>query len=181
MNKLFVLKNKKPVINDNLLLIPEFKELHDHLLTKDPSGEILGVALCQLYYLYDPESVYIYVEEDTREATIQKDFKHNDFNPNFDMAFLKAKAKAKELYVTPTQRLLLALKSSMDKISHYLMEEEITSGKDGNLSEIIRLHKESQFILKNFKSTEADFYKETSKNRGNTISAIDEDDTDDAF
>jgi hypothetical protein len=61
------------------------------------------------------------------------------------------------------------------------MEEEITSGKDGNLSEIIRLHKESQFILKNFKSTEADFYKETSKNRGNTISAIDEDDTDDAF
>lgn len=181
MIKLIKVEDRKAVINDNVLLIDEFAKLHEEYMKRDPSGDLLSKALCTLFYLYDPESPYIYLHEIEREEKVREDFRHKDFKPSQDPIFIRAKQKAEALYSTPTKRLLVALKASMDKISDYLLLQEITSGKDGNFAEILRLHKESHFILKNFKAAEADFYKETQKNRGNTISAIDEDDINEDF
>jgi hypothetical protein len=176
--RILQLDDGQAVINLNVMIVPEFKELHDHFMKIDPTGQVLSVALCYLFALYDPESPYFNLQDYEKEFKIIQDYKAEGFNSQ-DPIFLKAKVKAEQLYSSPTQRLLNGLKISMDKISDYLAEADIVAGKDGNFGEIMRAHKEARVILNNYKSVEADFFKEVSKNRGNSISAIDEDDEDD--
>lgn len=181
MQKIITIKEKKAIIDVNCLTVREFKELYEDFLAKDQEDKAIE-CFTWLHFMYDPESPYLGVAEEEREVKINRDFKYlNIPEMKRNHLFLRAEDKMKVLSETPVSRLLLGLKVSMDKISNYLISEDIVAGKDGNLSEILRLHQQSGVILKNFNSIEADFKKEVSKNRGNTRNAVDEDDTEDSF
>ena len=180
IGRILQLEDGKAIINVNVMIIPEFRNLHDHYMEIDSTGSVLSIALAYIFALYDPESPYFNLLDYEKESKIAKDFRHELFRPD-EIVFVKALDKAKELYSTPTQRLLNSLKVSMDKISQYLTDTDIEGGRDGNFDSILRAHKEAAVILKNYKMIETEFFKETSKSRGNSISAIDENDEDDDF
>lgn len=173
MNKILTVKDDLIVIDENVLSIPELKAVLDHYTeTVDRRTAIL--ALSYLHYTYDVESPYFELQEEERESTIRKDFRGN-YNPKFDQVMIDAAEKMKS-FETAVSRLVRACKINLDKISNYLEITEISTGKDGNLSEVIRMHEKMPIILKNFRAAERDLMAEVVKNRSQSKNAIDEND-----
>ena len=178
MHKILTTSEGKVIIDEVILGIPVFKKMYDFYTERGVDTVLL--AFSYLHFMYDPESPYIMTQEDFRQQKVEKDFKGN-YNPSFDMVMVEAAEKMKELCETPTYRYLMSLKASMDKIANLLLTEDIISGKDGNLADVIRLHKEATTLIQNFNSVLSDFQKEIAKRRGNTKQAIDKNDSEEDF
>jgi len=178
MNKILTVSGNKVVINEIVLSIPELKAVYDHYCTTEDK-ETAILALSYLHWRYDPESPYHNISEDVMDETIRKDFRGR-YNPKFDEVMINACRKIEE-FESPVARVVEALKISMDNISVYLKTTELSTGRDGNLTEVLRAHKEMPIILKNFRSTVKDFMAETIKNRSNSKNAIDENDENEHF
>ncbi len=102
-----------------------------------------------------PNSPYINLEEDEKEEQMIFDIinTHGDFD--IDEPLLKpAVAKLQKLYTSKTKNYYDALGVSIDKMARYLRDKPITEGKDGNLSEIIRIHKEGGGTIRSYKEIE---------------------------
>ncbi len=178
MNKILTVKEDKVVINEVVLSIPELKSVLDYY-TVNEDRETAILALTFLHYMYDPESPYWNQSADIMESNIRKDFRGR-YNPKFDEVMINAANKLEE-FETPISRAVRALKNSLDKLSTYLTNTEISTGRDGNMAEVLRAHEKYPIILRNFRSAVKDFTAEITKNRGNSKSAIDEDDDTDDF
>ena len=181
MNKVLTIREDSVIIDENVLAIKEFRNMFDFYKTRDEGKEENAIkAFTYLHFMYDPESPYLFMPEEDREASIKKDFK-GAFNPAHDQVFLDAEEKMKKLCESPISRLLNALKVSLDKMSLFLVTEEIQTGKDGNAATILSMHNNAAKLAQNFNAIEADFRKEVSKSRGNSRKAIDADDQSDLF
>jgi hypothetical protein len=174
MNRLITTDGDTVIVDVNLLSIPEFRSLYDHY--QKEYGETDTIKAFQyLYYMYDPESPYFFLEEEDKEIKIKRDFKGR-FNPQRDSFFIAAADKMKT-FTSPTARFLESLKISLDKIAMFIRNEEVASGKDGNFGELVRLHKEANNLLKNFNAVEESFRAEMTKTRSKTKRAVDENET----
>jgi hypothetical protein len=178
MTRIITVENEDVIVNEAILGIPEFRAMYDYYLEKVGLEETVK-AFMYLHFIYDPESPYMLLAEEDRKAAVKKDFR-GKYRPSHDAVFLKAAEKMKS-FSTPVARLLEALKTSMGKISTYLETTEVSTGKDGNLAEIIRLYKEVGNIVKNYNSVEADFKKEVNTSRGRARKALDEGEETDDF
>ena len=100
-------------------------------------------------------------------------FKGN-FKPKHDKDILKAKEYMQDLTWSPIKDLLEGLKINIKNISTYLKTAEVDAGRDGNLSQLTSLHTKAKDLIRNYNATVQEYLIETSKNKANAKSAIDE-------
>lgn len=168
--KIVTIKDGKVIPDINVLSIPVLKTIYDKF-----EGEDRDLLFQGLYHLFDSDSPYQNLPEDEREERVWKDFKGN-FKPNFDTDIIAAKNKLSELNWSPAKDLLEGLKINIRNISTFLKTAEVEAGRDGNLTQLISAQKSVKDMIKNLKATEQEYLQETAKNRGNTKTAIDEND-----
>lgn len=163
--KIFDVDSKRVTINENTLLIPEFKAVVDEY--KDPIP-----ALCYIYYLCDVSSPYANLPEDTKDQMLLSDFP-GEYTPE-DEVVREAIAKAKLLYRTPTSRLLDGLRSMVDKLAQYCEDAAITDGRDGNLTAVQAMLKGVGRMALEMKQVEKIVEEEVNSARGNSEIGYDE-------
>lgn len=129
--------------------IPEVKAIIDKY---DMDAE---PYLAYVHAMSAPDSPYINVPDDEKKEIVIYDIQETlgDFDFN-DEILDNAISKFESLYTSTTKRYYDGLKKSIEKMAKYLSEKEIIEGKDGNLSELIRIHKEGGLTIRNFKDIE---------------------------
>lgn len=167
MNKIITIKDGKVVPDENVLGIPILRTLYDKF-----EGEDRNLLFQYLHHLYQ-DSPYQNLPENEREDRVAKDFKGN-FKPKHDKDILKAKELMQDLTWTPVKDILESLKINIKNISNFLKTVEVEAGRDGNLSQLTSYHKSVKDIIKNYQATEKEFLLESAKNRGNSVTAIDD-------
>lgn len=145
MTKIFDIENEKVIINQNCLLIPELKAVYDFY--EDPIP-----AFSFLYYMTEPKSAYNNLPEDERENSILYDYP-GDYTLE-DEVIINALVKLEKLNLTPTLALLKGGKIGLEKLTRYLMTQEILAGRDGNMAAYISSLKSIAQINKEYKQLE---------------------------
>jgi hypothetical protein len=136
-------------ITASAYLQPELKVLIDKFDTK------VEPYLAFVYFLTATDSPYINLPEEEKEEAIIFDVVSTLGEFDYKEPLLKpAVDKLEYLNTSTTKRYYEALKSSIDKMSDYLRTTSIIEGRDGNLTEIIRIHKEGASTIRNFKDIE---------------------------
>ena len=136
------------IITENAYTISEIKNLIDKY--KEPEAYLAYVHL-----MTAPDSPYINEEEDSKSDSIVYELIQTlgEFDST-DPLLEAAVEKLKILYTSTAKNYYDSLKISIDKMAKYLRDAPIEAGKDGNLSEIIRIHKEGGATLRSFKDIE---------------------------
>lgn len=143
--EIFDISNGKVVINENVLLIPELKAVHDEY--KDPIP-----ALSFLHYKYDPKSPYCNTPEDDKEEIIMMDFP-GEYTLE-DEVMIKAIEKMESFMVSPTYRYYLDNKRLLEKLGTFARTSPITSGREGNINAMIAQIKSVGKTIGEFKQLE---------------------------
>lgn len=127
--------NGKIIIDPNILMVPEFKEIweSDKSKTKDYAYSVFS----GIYFLSNPMSPY-WDWEDGRKI---KEIENIYFKPYGikikDKNIQEANKKYLEFINTnPSQFLLEAAKETIYKLAQHLKTVPITSGKDGNILQV---------------------------------------------
>jgi len=131
--QLFDVSDKKVVPNHNTYLVPELKAIIDNF----PKEYLKVLAYIFFTTCPDGTNAYINLPENQREGIIIKDLQPFTFWLE-DMSIELAQKKCRELYSTPTLRLLQGQQKMVDKVADYLDKTEITEGKDSNAMAIDR-------------------------------------------
>lgn len=144
------------------------KELHDLITKYDMMAE---PYLAYVHLMTAPDSPYMNLDETEKEETIVYDIVNSIGDLDLgDPLLAKAVEKLESLYTSTTKNYYDSLKISIDKMSRYLRDKPIIEGKDGNLSEIIRIHKEGGSTIRSFKDIEKQVDEELKlKMRGKNI------------
>lgn len=145
--------------------VPELKNIiTKHELKAEP-------YLAYVHLMTAPDSPYINIPDDEKEETVIYAViqTHGDFDID-DKLIKPALDKLTKLYTSTTKNYYDSLKISIDKMSAYLRDKPIIEGKDGNLSEIIRIHKEGGATIRSFKDIEKQVDEELkTKMRGKSV------------
>ena len=129
--------------------IPEIKALIDKYdMEVEP-------YLAYVHAMSAPDSPYVNIPEDEKQESVVYDIQETlgEFDYN-DPLIQNALDKFEKLYTSTTKLYYNGLKKSIERMAKYLENEEIVAGKDGNLSEIIRLQKDGGITIRNFKDIE---------------------------
>ena len=143
--EIFDLANGKVVVNENVLLIPELKAVHDEY--KDPIP-----ALSFLHYKYHPKGAYCNVPEEDKEDIILMDFP-GEYTLE-DPVMIKAMEKMTSFMVSPTYRYYLDNKELLEKLGKFARTMPITAGRDGNINAMISQIKSTGKTITEFKQLE---------------------------
>jgi hypothetical protein len=129
--------------------IPEVKVLIDKYDMK------VEPYLAYVHAMSAPDSPYNNVPEEERAEVVIYDVKETlgDFDHD-DELLDNAIKKFDSLYTSTTKRYYDAMKISIERMAQYIKTAEIEAGKDGNLAEIHRMHKEAGATIRNFKDIE---------------------------
>lgn len=132
-------------ITDACYLIPQLKVILDRYEDYMPY-----IAYC--YLMSAPDSPFVNLPENEKQEVVIQDVAQN-FGPfNFDDRDLKfAIEKLESLYESVVIRHYKALKILIDKFSAYMIDNEIVEGKDGNMSELLRIVKEAGLNVRSYK------------------------------
>lgn len=147
--KIFEVEEGKLKINENCLLIPELKAVHD-LYEDDPIP-----ALTYIYFTTSPESPYHNLSQDEKQQILLGDI-DGEFDPEEELIEL-AIEKCRKLYETPIQEYYEGQKNAMHVVGKFLKkltESSITSGRDGNLDQIRNMQKEAGKTMESFMKLE---------------------------
>lgn len=125
--KIFDIVERRVVINENVLLIPEFKRIvskyKEHALD----------VFCFIYYYCDFKSPFVGYEESRKIDTLMKLYNtHNSFSME-DPHIVEAIKRYKELSWSPKMELLDALKSAVYKMATYMKNANYS---DENITQI---------------------------------------------
>jgi len=123
--EIFDIANGKVVVNENVLLIPELKAVHDEYADPIP-------ALSFLHYKYHPKGPYCNVPEDDKEDILILDFP-GEYTLE-DPVMITAMEKMASFMISPTYRYYLDSKVLLEKLGAFGRTTPITSGRDGNAS-----------------------------------------------
>jgi len=142
--KIFDIQNDTIVVNENVLLLPWLKEVHDRF----------GIpALCYLYYMTDPHSPFTSYPEESKEDEILKAFP-GDYIPD-DVYIVKALEELLKMYESPKMRFWKGLKHKLDQISQMLIDTPLNMDKEtGNFNEIIKLYEKGEKLLNSYDKAE---------------------------
>lgn len=129
--------------------IPEVKALIDKY---DMQAE---PYLAYVHAMSAPDSPYVNVPEEEKKEVVIYDVQETMGEFDYDDPLLQnALDKFAKLYTSTTKIYYDALKISIERMAAYVKSAEIESGKDGNLSELHRMHKEAATTIRNFKDIE---------------------------
>lgn len=138
--KMFNIVEKRVVIDEDVLLIPEFKAVVDEY--KDDAIN----ALCFIYYYCNYKSPFANFQPEKREEKLMGMYNKNSAFTLEDPVMIEAMNLYMEMQWTPTRELLDAVEVAMFKMANYLKSASIIDGRDGNLIQIGN-------IMKNIGST----------------------------
>jgi len=165
VSKILEVSEGKVIPGVECYTIPELKALLD--LYQDPVP-----ALCYLWALYDPQSPYQELPEEEKENVIAMDYT-GEFDPMMDLEFMAAREKLAMLYETPISRFYKSNKVLLDKMSDVAMEAVISTGKDGNITQLQQQILRADKMIEGFKAAE-NAMKEELKVRGQMKTGYDE-------
>jgi hypothetical protein len=111
---------------------------------------------------------YVNLPEDEREDVVMADLAPLTFSLEDDV-IVDTVIKCKKLYETPVLRTFIGAKKMLDKVGRFLDSEEITTGKDGNASEIRAMLKELSTYWENYNKLENVLKEEQAKVKGDRI------------
>ncbi len=136
-------------ITENAYFIPELKNIIDKYKGKAEA------YLAYVYLMTAPDSPYINVSEDEKQTTVIYDViqtvgEFEIHEPLLDVAI----DKIKSLYTSTLIRKYEAAKILHDKFTKYMTEKEITEGKDGNMTELMRILEKLGPEMRSFKDLE---------------------------
>lgn len=152
------------IINEALLVIPEYRQLWDE--NKDIK------VFYYLWAMYDPESPYFNLSDEDRQEGVLKDYPIQEYMN--ELSFIQAINKTEQLYFSPIRKILKGTKAAVEKLALFFETEEVTSGRDGSVNSIISGIKTMPQIIKAYLEAENQYKIEVSKSRGNTQFGIDE-------
>jgi len=142
-------EDRRVKVTAHAYAIPEIKALIDKYDMK------VEPYLVYVHAMSAPDSPYVNIPEEEKKEAVIYDTQDTLGDFNFDDPLLQnAIDKFNSLYTSTTKRYYDGLKKSIEKMAVYLSNEEIVAGKDGNLSELIRIHKEGGATIRNFKDIE---------------------------
>jgi hypothetical protein len=124
-----------------------------------------------IFYTTCPDGTinpYVNLPEDEREAVVMSDLAPIKFSLDDDV-IVNTVDRCKKLYETPVLRTFLGAKKMLDKVGRFLDSEEITTGKDGNASEIRAMLKELSTYWENYNKLENVLKEEHAKVKGDRI------------
>jgi len=161
MIQLFDVQDKKVVPNANTYLIPETRAIIETF-----TGNYIKI-LSYIFFTTCPDgsNVYVNIDEEQKEDCILSDLKPIDFDLE-DPLILAAIDKCRSLYETPVLRTFMGAKKMLDKIGKFLDETEVTTGKDGNATEIRGMMKELTQYWESYSKLENVLKEEQAKVRG---------------
>lgn len=129
------------------------KELND-IINKFGKEEALPY-LAYVHLVTHPESPYINLPEEEISDSITFDITQGiGFFDEEEVLLKPAIERLNSLFDTKTRKYHRSLGIAMDKASLLLRTEELTTGKDGNLSEINRMIERAGSTLKSYKEVE---------------------------
>jgi hypothetical protein len=162
--KLFDIQNFKVVPTIHCHTILWLKNIMDEYTEDD---EFLKVYQYLFYMTYPSpdDNPYFHFKASEKEGQILLDIRAN-FSTEDDTVQI-ALRNIKKMYETPTSRAYDGISGMMDKLAKFMKTEEITTGRDGNMSAIIAAAKSYDQIRQSFKGSYKDLQEETqSKIRG---------------
>lgn len=121
--EIFDIANGKVVVNENVLLIPELKAVHDAY--KDPIP-----ALSFLHYMYHPKGPYCNTPVEDKEGILLLDYP-GEYTLE-DPQMIAAMVKMDSFMISPTYRYYLDSKVLLEKLGKFGRTSPVTSGRDGN-------------------------------------------------
>lgn len=168
MPKIFDIENNILVINENILSIPELRNVYEAY--EDPKP-----ALLFLRHICDPYGPYNNIEENIKEEVILSDFP-GDYSPE-DEVIIAAKKKLESLYMSPGYRYYLDCKTLLEKLGRFAANSEVSVGRDGTYSQMQNQAKTMADAFMQFKKIEkqADEELQRSRVRGGAFEAYDSD------
>lgn len=161
MIQLFDVQDKKVVPSAVTYLLPELSIL----LTEFPDDYLKVLAYVFFTTCPDGTNAYVNLDEDTKEDVIIADLRPINFDLHHHL-IEAAQDKCKELYSTPVLRAFMGAKKMLDKIATFLDNEPITTGKEGNSTEIRGMMKEMSQYWENYSKLENVLKEEQAKVRG---------------
>jgi hypothetical protein len=122
--------------------------------------EYLKVYMYLFYMTYPSpdENPYFHFKASEKEEQILGDIEAN-FSTEDDM-IVYALGKLKKMYETPTSRAYDGIAGMMDKLAKFMKTEDITTGRDGNMSAIVQAAKSYDQIRQSFKGAFKDLQEE---------------------
>lgn len=155
--------SEEGIIKPEALEVPIIKDTIENV----DDGERVVLAVHMITYPFSPYST---IHQDKIETEVREDFPEyaEALNNASSLYYIeRLKEKLMHLYSTPSKRFRDSLARQLDIVSDYgdaLMK--ITDGKDGNLSQIRQLIKDSPSLLNAFKETDNIYKEELKSHRG---------------
>ena len=166
LTKIFTVENGQVKATMHCQLIPELKNIID----KYPKEHIAMLSFA-FYKACPYKSVNPYADysEMEKDELLIKDFLKRDINivpDNVDI--IEAVKKLTSLYETTASKYLQQNKKNLEDIMEYIENNTVTDGKEGNLSERIRISTTCGKTMLEFIQLEkiADLEKDKVRNRG---------------
>lgn len=162
---LFDVEDKKLVPSHACYAIPWLKKIMDIF----PNNYI--DVYKYIFFTTCPDGTinpYVNLPEDEREDVVIADLSPLSFSLDDDI-INQTISKCKKMYETPVLRTFIGAKKMLDKIARFLDEEEITTGKEGNATEIRGMLKELSTYWENYNKLENVLKEEQAKVKGDRI------------
>jgi hypothetical protein len=167
--KLFELRGDKVLATEHCYNIKQFKDVIDNY----PDNYLKILAFVFYMSCRSAENPYFNRPSEDLDLEILRDL-GADFSVE-DLLVIKALEKAKQLYETPTVRAYNGFATMLDKLALYLETQDISDGRDGNISAIVQAAKNFDNIRKSFKGVAKDLEEEqSSRARGGSRLSYDD-------
>lgn len=124
----------KVVVDPNLLMIPSINVIYnkDKSKTKDSAYLILA----GIYFIADTKSPFNNYPEDKKNKEVNELYFKKAKVSIKDIEIQNAIQEYKSLNLTPSQCILEATRETLFKLADHIKRAPITSGKDGNITQI---------------------------------------------
>lgn len=172
MIRLFEIQNQQVKPSEHCYSLPWLKDIMDEYQEDDEYLKIYAF----LFYMTCPNpdlNPYFHYKETEKESAILEDLEAN-FSSEEDM-IAKALGKCRKMYETPTSRAYFGIKGMLDKLAKFMENEDITTGRDGNMTAIVSAARNFDQIRQSFKGAYKDLQEEQqAKHRGGKGLAYDQ-------
>lgn len=155
MVRLFDIQNGKVIPSEHCYTLKFLKDIIDEY------GEEATKVLAYLFYMTCPNpdlNPFFDIPEQDKESLILREV-DADFSTDEDL-ISNGLAMCKKMYETPTYRAYQGIKIALDNMATFMATEQVTSGRDGSATAILRIAERFDQVRQSFKGVYRDLLEE---------------------
>jgi hypothetical protein len=155
MVRLFDIQNGKVIPTEHCYTLKFLKDIMDEF----PEDYLKVYAY--IFYMTCPSpdaNPFFDVPEHEKEELILREV-NGDFSVEED-SVVYALAQCKKMYETPTYRAYQGIKIALDNMARFMATEQVTSGRDGSATAILRIAERFDMVRQSFKGVYRDLQDE---------------------